>query len=1081
MALSSADLSTVYSLLQNALSQDQSIQKPAEATLASCENRPGFCSCLLEIIASRDLEKQSDPRWLASVYFKNSINRYWRIRRETPGIGDAEKPYLRSKLLDIIREEDNKVAVQLALLIAKIARFDYPRDWPELFPILLQKLQSPDVLLTQRVYLVLNQTLKELSTKRLAADQRNFAEITSQLFDYTWHHWFADMQIILQGFSLVLGNPESGLQPDQGKALSLTCERWLLCSKVLKRMLLFGFQSDAKSIQEVAPVKQVAPAFLQAVQSLLQYRVVPPIREFVEKACLRLMKTLVEVQSTHPYSFSNKAVLPSVLEFCYIQVTERSAGASMFEHFLIKCMMFVQSVIQCPSYRSQKAGRVVGQSTPSLEEAKGNLAGQAEEILQSVLDKQRLVVLSEILVRRYFLLMADDLEEWAQEPEAFHHEQETVQWKEKLRPCAESLYLALFERYREMLAPLVVEMLKQASDNCPPAAPDADVQITPALLLKEAVYNAVGVANYDLYDYIDFKSWYDGCLAQELHNRHPNGRILRRRVAWLVGQWVSKIKDEMRRPIYSALLGLLGDSDLAVKLAACRSLHHLIDDVHFYEEEFVEFVPACLQYLFEFMGTAQEFDSKLQVFNLVSVIIERLGEKVLPCVDKIMSFLPQVWQASEGQSLLRIQVILALQRLLMALGPQSPICYELLFPILQYSTDVNQPDELNMLEDGMQLWQTTVKHAPIMVPRLLGLFPHLVSVMEKSFDHLQVATNITESYVLLGGADFLRHHAAGVVKILDGVVGNVNEKGMMCTLPVIDTLIQCFPADAPGLLEPVLQKLFVIVVTGHNESDIVKASCGAILARVLVQNSTFFAQFTSQQSLAIVLQQSGVTLTDQSALFLFFDAWLDKVDSLTTLGKRKVCALALCVLLTLREPQVLDRLEQILSVCTSVLHETEEEKNGNSSSYGYWSSNALSGDDGSVATVESEESRKRQVLGADPINSLSLGPLLKEKLQTCAALHGEAAFNAAIQCAGGGTSVTGRKSAFEVNRCHHHMFSSLPFLANNAKFGLRQGTPTNLPVGGGSGIGTATWDVINPSLLRELSSLGDCRPYLHHL
>lgn len=47
----------------------------------------------------------------------------------------------------------------------------------ELFPTLLQKLQSPDVLMTQRVYLVLNQILKELSTKRLAADQRNFTEV----------------------------------------------------------------------------------------------------------------------------------------------------------------------------------------------------------------------------------------------------------------------------------------------------------------------------------------------------------------------------------------------------------------------------------------------------------------------------------------------------------------------------------------------------------------------------------------------------------------------------------------------------------------------------------------------------------------------------------------------------------------------------------------------------------------------------------------------------------------------------------------------------------------------------------------
>jgi hypothetical protein len=126
---------------------------------------------------------------------------------------------------------------------------------------------------------------------------------------------------------------------------------------------------------------------------------VPAIREFVEKACLRLMKTLVDVQGAHPYSFSNKSVLPPVLEFCFVQVTEHS-DASMFEHFVIKCMLFIQSVIQCVAYRSIKSGRVIGQTTQSMEETKGNLAGQAEVILQSLLDKQRLVLLTEILVRR---------------------------------------------------------------------------------------------------------------------------------------------------------------------------------------------------------------------------------------------------------------------------------------------------------------------------------------------------------------------------------------------------------------------------------------------------------------------------------------------------------------------------------------------------------------------------------------------------------------------------------------------------------------------------------------------------------
>lgn len=125
------------------------------------------------------------------------------------------------------------------------------------------------------------------------------------------------------------------------------------------------------------------------------------LHAFVDKACLKLMKIFVEVQSTHPYSFSNRVVLPSVLGFCYIQITEVKEDNVPFEPFLIKCMIFVQSVIQCGAYRPNKTGRVVGQSTTTMEETKANLARQAEEIVMSLLNKQRLVVLCEILVRRY--------------------------------------------------------------------------------------------------------------------------------------------------------------------------------------------------------------------------------------------------------------------------------------------------------------------------------------------------------------------------------------------------------------------------------------------------------------------------------------------------------------------------------------------------------------------------------------------------------------------------------------------------------------------------------------------------------
>lgn len=51
---------------------------------------------------------------------------------------------------------------------------------------------------------------------------------------------------------------------------------------------------------------------------------------------------------------------------------------------------------------------------------------------------------------RYFMLTPRDLEDWDASAEAFHHEQDLAQWKDKLRPCAEGLYITLFENFRDV-------------------------------------------------------------------------------------------------------------------------------------------------------------------------------------------------------------------------------------------------------------------------------------------------------------------------------------------------------------------------------------------------------------------------------------------------------------------------------------------------------------------------------------------------------------------------------------------------------------------------------------------------------
>ncbi|XP_073286373.1 uncharacterized protein [Primulina huaijiensis] len=976
MALSVSDLPAIYALLANSLSGDINIRKPAEDALAQFESRPGFCSCLMEVIAAKDLASQTDVRLLASVYFKNSINRYWRHKRDSTGLSNEEKIYLRQKLLSHLREENYQIAATLSVLVSKIARIDYPREWPDLFSMLARQLQSADLLTSHRICMILFRTLKELSTKRLTSDQRTFAEIASQFFDYSWHLWQTDVQNILHGFSLLAQNASELNQDD----LYLTCERWFLCSKIIRQLIISGFPSDAKSVQEVQPVKKVGPVVLNAVQSFLPYyssfqEEHPKFWDFLKKACTKLMKVLIAIQHRHPYSFGDKSVLWPVVDFCLNKITNPEPDSVSFQEFLIQCMSMMKSILECKDYKPIMTGRVMDDNRMTFQEMKKNVSSTVAGVLASLLPSERVVLLCNILIRRYFVLTASDMEEWYQNPESFHHEQDSVLWSERLRPCAEALYIVLFENHSQLLGPVVVSILQEAMSGCP----SSGYEITPPLLLKDAAYGAAAYVYYELSNYLSFKDWFNNALSVELTNDHPNMRIIHRKVALILGQWVSEIKDETRRPVYCALIKLLQEKDLCVRLAASRSLYFHIEDANFSEQEFSDLLPICWDSCFKLVDEVQEFDSKVQVLNTISCLIARVTE-VIPLSNKLMQFFQKVWEESSGESLLQIQLLMALKNFVVALGNQSFICYNMLLPILRSVINANSPDEL--LEDSMQLWEVTLSHATSMVPQLLGYFPCLVEILDRSFDHLKVAASIVEAYILLGGIEFLNMHAPTLAKLLELVVGNVNDRGLLSIVPLVDILVQCFPADVPQLISTTIMKLIVICLTGGDDHEplktAVKASSAAILARILVVNTNYLAQLTSEPSLLAHLQEAGFS-NDKNILLCLADVWLDKVDNVIS-NQRKTFGLALSIILTLRMPQVLEKLDQILSVCASVIlggseDLTEEESSDNMQS--------------SKLQLPSKEVRKRQIKFSDPINQMSLENSVRDNLQTCATLHGE--------------------------------------------------------------------------------------------
>ena len=114
---------------------------------------------------------------------------------------------------------------------------------------------------------------------------------------------------------------------------------------------------------------------------------------------------------------------------------------------------------------------------------------------------------------------------------------------------------------------------------------DGSDNMTPVVLLREAVYNAVGLSAYDLHDFIDFNMWFLNYLVPILQVNTSVGGIgsiiLQSRVIWLIGCWASDLTAELRPPLYAAMLHLLRSNDAVGNLNAVTTINSLMDDWKF--------------------------------------------------------------------------------------------------------------------------------------------------------------------------------------------------------------------------------------------------------------------------------------------------------------------------------------------------------------------------------------------------------------------------------------------------------------------------------------------------------------------
>lgn len=117
----------VEQALRDASYGNQAKMQAATKQMLEWETQTQYFSHLMTVFIS--FNSPFEIRQLAAIQLKNGIAKYWRKSAKNV-IRDKEKEHIRAICLDAgVNERDHRLVLQNALMIAKIVRFDYPREW----------------------------------------------------------------------------------------------------------------------------------------------------------------------------------------------------------------------------------------------------------------------------------------------------------------------------------------------------------------------------------------------------------------------------------------------------------------------------------------------------------------------------------------------------------------------------------------------------------------------------------------------------------------------------------------------------------------------------------------------------------------------------------------------------------------------------------------------------------------------------------------------------------------------------------------------------------------------------------------
>lgn len=891
-----------------------------------------------------DSSQDKQVRFLAIILLKNGIDKYWR-HTARHAIKPEHKQMIRSRLLQgSLYEEDRTLSLHNALVTAKIARIDYPNDWPDVFSTIIELTKSASVsnpLHLRGVLEVLLRIVKELATARLRRSQTALQAVTPDLVQLLGEI-YTDKTAYWQEFL------DKGLG-DQVTA-DFAMQNSLTALKILRRLVTVGYEQPHADSMVCGLWSLSQSQFDHFLGGLVDDDAWVPneYQDAVGKHVIQFTKLHIDMSEAHPASFP---VLPHTISLVkaywglvkvFSEMFQKSGGIKqtsggtaggnprhegpLSEKLALRGLLLLRSVVAL-AHRPQQTFKYRSPEVKELEK-------QAIHTVKSeLLTSDMLLDIVQVIVSKLFVFRKSDLNAWEEDPEAWEAQERTegqaYEWA--VRPCAERLLLDLLTYYKELGEPLLAYCQHVTKV-------DMDV------VTKESAYCALGCAAALIHPSFDFDGFLTANLVKDSQIQDPLAKLLRRRIAILLSQWVSiKISTANRPVVYDIFRHLMNPNDShndqVVRITAARQLKFIAEDFEFTGEAFLPFAADIFNMLINLLEEVESDETKLAILETVRVIVTRMESHVSQFGDAIMLTLPRLWDSAGSEEYMIKQSVLAItSALVQSMRADSQRYQGVITPLLKEAMNPESALHLHLIEESVELWKSVLmQSSPPVSPELTQLVQLALPLLEYDSEVANQCVAIVRDYILLAPQDMLsdalrRPTLASLAKALDSKSRDQSQLGAKSIELIIRVAEELGGSQGvsvvvqdmleAGMLRTMLEGLHSAwesnQTTGPNRkpskiNTIKETDYFALLARIALADPAIFA--TMLASFDGTVEAVWSWLSTQ---------WFANFDCMGDIEREKLSCLALTRLWELPNPMqelVLGRLQDYLSMWTSVVTE----------------------------------------------------------------------------------------------------------------------------------------------------------------